>query len=147
VVFAAKTEVLVITRDADGVDLLHRWFECYQALAVSVGRVQAIERPDSHLVILAPFFKRSTNSKGIILISRARHCEELVNVVCMSFIKQSLFLQWRVVAKQQVGLGEEDLLRQLGVTIEENGARSVVRVPPNDSIQPHDRVGLQDELL
>ena len=65
----------------------------------------------------------------------------------MPLVKQSLLLEGRVEPEKRVGLGVEDLLRQLWVMVEIDLSRGVIRVPSHDSIKPHNGVRFENELF
>jgi hypothetical protein len=98
--------VFGITRDADRVNALHWRLEGHQTLAVSIASVKRVEGPNGDLVVPALLLQASAHSECIVLIVRAANHEELVNVVGVSFVEESLLLKRWVETKKQVGLTE-----------------------------------------
>ena len=145
-VLAREAEVFAITAQTHRVNLLQRRLESHDALAVSVGVVKAVKGPYRNFVILAFFFETFADGETVILLP-ARDYKLLIDVVRVAVVKQPLLLQWRVKAQKQVGLGEQDLLGQLGVAIEVYLTGGIVGVPPDHSVQAHYRIWLEGELL
>ena len=135
-VLARETEKLRLrpTGDTHRVDRLQRRLKGKQALARGVCSLEAIQRPDRHLVIFRFFLQALADREGEVLVPRPLLNEELVYSVGVPLVEKSLLLKRRVVAQEQVGLRIEDLLRELGVWVEKDLPRRVVWMPAHDPV-------------
>lgn len=123
-------------------DRFERWLKEEKTLGLGVSGVEVVERPDSHFVVFRFFFEALTNGKREVLLD-----EQLINIVGVSLVEQSLLLKWRIEAQELVGLRVQDLLRELGVLVEVDLATREVRVPAHDSVQSHHGIWFQNELV
>ena len=97
-ILAAEAEVLglVAAAQRDGMHQLHWRLESQHALAVCVCCIEVHQRPQSDLIVPGLFFEAPAHREGVVAASSSALDEQLVDVIGLPLVEESLLLQGRI---------------------------------------------------
>lgn len=103
-IFASKTQPFAIATSAQRLNNLERWLERKDARAVDVGSLQVDKRPNCDLVVLRLLVETTAHGECKAATITVLH-EQLVDVVSLPLVEQTLLLQGWIITKHHVSLG------------------------------------------